>query len=81
MIIPFPALRWPVVNVASCARILALAMLSVAVPAALAAVPGKALPRWERGMLDIHHINTGTGNSAFFVLPDGMTSKCNRAIF
>ena len=73
MIIPFPALRWPVVNVASCARILALAMLSVAVPAALAAVPGKALPRWERGMLDIHHINTGTGNSAFFVLPDGTT--------
>ncbi len=33
----------------------------------------QALPRWERGMLDIHHINTGTGNAAFFVLPDGTT--------
>jgi hypothetical protein len=34
---------------------------------------GQALPRWERGMLDIHHINTGTGNAALFILPDGTT--------
>jgi len=31
------------------------------------------LPRWRAGMLDIHHISTGSGNSAFFVLPDGTT--------
>lgn len=28
---------------------------------------------WEKGYLDIHHINTGRGNSAFFILPDGTT--------
>ena len=37
------------------------------------AVASQALPRWERGMLDIHQINTGTGNAAFFILPDGTT--------
>ncbi|WP_161991890.1 ComEC/Rec2 family competence protein [Flagellimonas algicola] len=33
----------------------------------------KRLPLWEEGYLDIHHINTGSGNSTFFVLPDGTT--------
>ena len=33
----------------------------------------QALPRWERGMLDIHQINTGTGDAAFVILPDGTT--------
>jgi hypothetical protein len=32
-----------------------------------------ALPPWRAGMLDIHHISTGSCNSAFFVLPDGTT--------
>ncbi len=41
--------------------------------AASQAAVGQAVPPWQRGMLDIHHINTGTGNSAFFVLPDGTT--------
>ena len=36
-------------------------------------VASQELPRWERGMLDIHQINTGTGNAAFFILPDGTT--------
>jgi len=36
-------------------------------------VARQALPRWERGMLDIHQINTGTGNAALFILPDGTT--------
>ncbi len=31
------------------------------------------LPKWEEGMLDIHHINTGRGNSAFAIFPDGTT--------
>lgn len=34
---------------------------------------GKALPRWREGMLDLHHINTGRGDAAFYILPDGTT--------
>jgi beta-lactamase superfamily II metal-dependent hydrolase len=33
----------------------------------------KKLPEWKKGELDIHFINTGRGNSAFFILPDGTT--------
>lgn len=29
------------------------------------------LPIWEEGYLDIHHINTGRGNAAFAIFPDG----------
>lgn len=32
-----------------------------------------ALPPWQPGYLDIHHIQTGRGNAAFAVLPDGTT--------
>lgn len=35
------------------------------------AVPGQLLPEWQKGFLDMHHINTGRGNAAFFILPDG----------
>ncbi|MEJ0031683.1 MAG: MBL fold metallo-hydrolase [Bacteroidota bacterium] len=28
---------------------------------------------WTKGNLDIHHINTGVGNAAFFIFPDGTT--------
>ncbi|WP_136464970.1 ComEC/Rec2 family competence protein [Flagellimonas onchidii] len=31
------------------------------------------LSEWKEGYLDIHHINTGSGNCTFFVLPDGTT--------
>ncbi len=31
------------------------------------------LPDWEEGMMDIHHINTGRGDAAFLILPDGTT--------
>ncbi len=34
---------------------------------------GDTLPLWEEGFLDIHHINTGKGESSFFILPDGTT--------
>ena len=29
--------------------------------------------QWEKGYLDIHHINTGGGDATFFILPDGTT--------
>ena len=31
------------------------------------------LAPWAPGFLDIHHINTGRGNAAFFIFPDGTT--------
>jgi hypothetical protein len=34
---------------------------------------GRPLPAWQQGMLDIHHINTGRGNAAYCILPDGTT--------
>ena len=34
---------------------------------------GQPLPAWTPGGLDIHHINTGKGNAALFILPDGTT--------
>lgn len=34
---------------------------------------GDIFPQWQEGFLDIHHINTGKGESAFFILPDGTT--------
>lgn len=33
----------------------------------------ESLPAWQQGLLDIHHINTGKGESTFFMLPDGTT--------
>jgi len=32
---------------------------------------GANLPGWQPGFLDIHHINTGRGNSALVLMPDG----------
>src|SRR4051812_13110964 len=34
---------------------------------------GDMLPPWQEGYLDLHHINTGRGNAAFFIFPDGTT--------
>ncbi|WP_018612527.1 hypothetical protein [Segetibacter koreensis] len=34
---------------------------------------GKPLQAWKEGYLDLHHINTGRGNAAFYILPDGTT--------
>jgi len=39
----------------------------------LYAADGETLPAWKPGLLDIHHISTGRGNSAFIILPDGTT--------
>lgn len=37
------------------------------------ATVGQPLPAWQKGYLDLHHINTGMGNAAFYILPDGTT--------
>ena len=50
--------------------LIALLLCSVSV-IAQDAVAGKPLPDWKPGYLDLHHINTGRGNAAFFILPDG----------
>ena len=34
---------------------------------------GQILPAWSEGELDIHFINTGRGECAFYILPDGTT--------
>ena len=34
---------------------------------------GKPLPAWQEGYLDLHHINTGRGNCAYYIFPDGTT--------
>jgi beta-lactamase superfamily II metal-dependent hydrolase len=39
----------------------------------LLAADDELLPAWKPGMLDIHHISTGRGNSAFMIFPDGTT--------
>jgi hypothetical protein len=52
---------------------LAPALLATSLAAATAPVAGQPLPPWEKGLLDIHQINNGTGDAAFLVLPDGTT--------
>jgi hypothetical protein len=51
------------------------ASTALAAPAcALAESPiGTPLPPWREGNFDIHHIDTGRGNSTFLVFPDGTT--------
>ena len=51
---------------------LAATWLLLCLPA-LAQTVGQPLPAWTPGSLDIHQINTGKGNSALFLLPDGTT--------
>jgi hypothetical protein len=36
-------------------------------------VIGQPLTPWSEGVLDIHHISTGKGNSTFVIFPDGTT--------
>ena len=53
--------------------VLALACVAAFPLSAAEPVVGQPLPKWQRGMLDIHQINTGTGDAALFVFPDGTT--------
>ena len=34
---------------------------------------GDAFPLWKEGYLDLHHINTGRGDVAYYIFPDGTT--------
>lgn len=45
----------------------------------LSAKPGEALPAWEEGYLDIHSINSGRGESFFYIFPDGTTMLVDAA--
>lgn len=47
--------------------------LSLLVFPAFAQEIGQQLPPWREGYLDLHHINTGRGDAAFYILPDGTT--------
>src|ERR1041384_5179334 len=62
------------IAIALCTAGLASAQTATS-PVATPAAPevGKPLPAWSRGMLDIHQISTGRGNSALFIFPDGTT--------
>jgi hypothetical protein len=40
---------------------------------ASAQIVGQPLPPWTPGTLDIHQIQTGRGNAAYFIFPDGTT--------
>ena len=48
-------------------------LLRVPIGAASGQTVGERLPAFLPGGLDIHHINTGEGSSAFIVLPDRTT--------
>ena len=53
---------------------LLIVLCSAQLPAsAQIATPGQPLPAWEEGYLDLHHINTGWGDAAFYIFPDGTT--------
>jgi beta-lactamase superfamily II metal-dependent hydrolase len=47
-------------------------LLSFCGPAS-AQIAGQPLPPWTAGTLDIHQIQTGRGNSTYFIFPDGTT--------
>jgi beta-lactamase superfamily II metal-dependent hydrolase len=53
-----------------CAAGLALSAISAPLGAQTL---GERLPKWTPGTLDIHQINTGRGNAALLMLPDGTT--------
>jgi beta-lactamase superfamily II metal-dependent hydrolase len=50
-----------------------VAIIPIPLAAAEELAVGKPFPGWQRGMLDIHQINTGTGDSGFYIFPDGTT--------
>jgi beta-lactamase superfamily II metal-dependent hydrolase len=60
------------------ARAILLSLLCLSIPHAQTvpappAIAGQPFPRWSAGMLDIHQIVTGRGNSALTIFPDGTT--------
>src|SRR5687768_4057312 len=60
------------------ARYAVLLLATVAAIGAIATATGAqqvgdVFPKWTPGTLDIHQINTGRGNAAFVMMPDGTT--------
>ena len=51
-------------------RILA-GLFGVLAVSCFAQLTGQPLPPWAPGTFDIHQINTGRGNSALLIFPDG----------
>jgi beta-lactamase superfamily II metal-dependent hydrolase len=51
----------------------AFAALEGSISSRLFAAGEETLSAWKPGMLDIHHISTGRGNSALMIMPDGTT--------
>ncbi len=47
--------------------------ITIALSPMRAQVVGEPLPPRAEGGMDIHHINTGEGSAAYFILPDGTT--------
>ena len=47
------------------------ALVGTHATAATKKAKGKQLPTWQEGYLDIHHISTGRGSAAYYILPDG----------
>ena len=54
-------------------RLVISILLSFGSAHAQVAIIGQPMPSWEPGYLDLHHINTGVGDAAFYVFPDGTT--------
>lgn len=54
-------------------RIVTAIAAAVALTASISGQSGNTLEKWSAGTLDIHQINTGRGNAAFAMLPDGTT--------
>jgi len=48
-----------------------LAILGSRAASSAKAFANEELPSWKPGILDIHHINTGRGNSSLVICPDG----------
>ena len=53
--------------------VLVILILMLAAAGAWAQTAGEVLPPWSPGYMDLHQINTGQGNAAFFIFPDGTT--------
>lgn len=61
-------------SVSRCSLLTTAAMvLAVTLLVELSGQGGNTFAKWTPGTLDIHHINTGRGNAAFLMLPDGTT--------
>jgi beta-lactamase superfamily II metal-dependent hydrolase len=60
-------------NGAAAAAVLQGSHRSLLFSSSLFAAGEETLAPWKPGMLDIHHISTGRGNSALMIMPDGTT--------